>query len=315
MTIQARQTIAEIRPEFLRSALRTEGIMLDFGAFSVALRSRLPELVQLLQAVYAEAPFQPRAGFVDTEVELHAAGGFRRWARPLAHIEIDGIDPFEAFPRSQLLPHFEWGVNWAFANMMNTHLLLHAGAVEIDGHGVLLIARPGSGKSTLTAGLVGRGARLLSDEFGVVRTDDSLLLPMTKPIALKNQSIAALRAWSPQARIGPVFVNTRKGDLAHHAVPADALARSHEPAQPHLVIFPQFEQDAPPSLQRIGQASAFMELAANSFNYTVRGAAGFETVAQLVEQCPCYRFRYGSLTDAVATVFELCGAAAEAADA
>lgn len=290
----------------LASTLASSGLAFDYGAFRVRVRTRIAEFAALLQSVYAHSPFVAAAGFCDTSIDLLPAGGLRRWIRPQARIEVDGIDPFGPFPREQLLPHFEWGVNWAFANMMNVHLLLHSGTVEIDGRGVLLIARPGSGKSTLTAGLVARGARLLSDEFGVVRTADGALLPMAKPIALKNESIPTLREWSPEARIGPVFPNTRKGKLAHQAVPEASLRRVHEAAPPALVIFPQYRHGSERALLPVAQARAFMELAANSFNYEVLGPAGFEAVARLVERCACYRFEYASMQDAVDTVFRLC---------
>lgn len=299
-------TLSECSAATLNQALRSGGMYLDFGAFSVRLRSRLKELAALLQSVYPHAPFIEGSRFADADVELLPGRSVRRWVRPLARIEIDGNPPFGVFPRAQLLPHFEWGVNWAFANLMNAHLLLHSGAVEIGGKGVLLIARPGSGKSTLTAGLVARGARLLSDEFGVVRTSDIMLLPMTKPIALKNRAIQVLREWAPEATIGPIFMNTRKGNLAHQAVPASSWQRNHEPAAPRLVIFPQFGEGAQHSLRPVGRAQAFMELASNSFNYELLGPTGFETAAHITEQCDCYRFEYSNMLDAVDTVIRLC---------
>lgn len=289
-------------------SLSTEGLVLDFGAFSVRLRSGLPEFAAQLRSVYPHFPFDTEPRFVDTTIDLLPGSGLRRWLGPLARVEIDGIDPFGPFPRSQTLPHFEWGVNWAFASMMSAHLLLHSGAVDIDGHGVLLIAKPGSGKSTLTAGLVGRGARLLSDEFGVVSTDDMMLLPMAKPIALKNSSIRALRDWSPEACVGPVFENTRKGNLAHQAVPAASVSRVHVPSRPKLVIFPRYREGGECSLLHVTQAQAFMEVAANSFNYEMLGPIGFTTVAQLIDRCACYRLEYASLQDAVDAVLRLCRA-------
>ena len=46
--------------------------------------------------------------------------------------------------------------------------LLHATCVAIDGRGVLLTGRPGSGKSDLALRLIDRGARLVSDDGTVV---------------------------------------------------------------------------------------------------------------------------------------------------
>lgn len=48
----------------------------------------------------------------------------------------------------------------------------HACTVEIDGCAVLIAGRSGAGKSSLTAGLLGIGARLVADDLTVVRVVD-----------------------------------------------------------------------------------------------------------------------------------------------
>lgn len=299
-------TLASIPNSNLAAALGSGGIVLDLGGLRLRVRSKIPEFAEILGRVYANFPFVTDAALTDAVIDLLPVTGPRRWVRRLAHIEIDGIDPFGPFPRAQSLPHFEWAVNWAFANIMNAHLLLHAGAVEVASKGVLLIARPGAGKSTLSAGLMGRGARLLSDEFGVVRTSDAMLLPMAKPIALKNRSIDVLRHWNPEVPIGPTYLKTRKGNLAHQAVSAVSAARVHETATPAVIIFPSFREGGERALTRVAPARSFMELAANSFNYELLGPTGFETVARLVGQCACYMFDYSNMEDAVETVLGLC---------
>jgi ABC-type cobalamin/Fe3+-siderophores transport system ATPase subunit len=45
----------------------------------------------------------------------------------------------------------------------------HACMVEVDGHAVLIAGPSGAGKSSLTAGLLGIGARLFADDLAVVR--------------------------------------------------------------------------------------------------------------------------------------------------
>ena len=48
------------------------------------------------------------------------------------------------------------------------HVLLHAGVVELDGRGVLLVAPEDHGKTTLTAALVRDGFGYLSDEVAAI---------------------------------------------------------------------------------------------------------------------------------------------------
>lgn len=290
----------------IRRALGDEGIGIDLGAFAVRVRSPLHGLAAALQAVYPDFPFDAAPASFDATIDLRPVPGYRRWLRPQATIEVDGIDPFGAFPRAQLLPYFEWGVNWACANMLNAHLMLHSGAIEWKGSGMLLVATPGSGKSTLTAALVARGARLLSDEFGIVRIPDLRLLAMAKPIALKNQAIDVIRQWWPDARLGPRYLNTRKGELSHCAVPLPSVADRGRPVDPRVIVFPRWSPGAALSLTQVAAARAFLELAANSFNYSTLGPTGFDAVERLLGQCRCYHLEYGDLERCVEVIGRLC---------
>jgi HprK-related kinase A len=244
-------------------------------------------------------------GFFDVTASLLKARGLRSVVRPQIEFFADGALPFEPFPADTHLPLLEWGLNWCIAQRSNTHLLLHAGVVERDGRAVVLPALPGSGKSTLVAALCARGHRLLSDEFGVIRLADSMLLPLLKPVALKDASIDVIRKFDPASAFGPVFPKTRKGDVAHLAPPAASTARRHDPADPALVLFPLFEAGAGLELERIPKARAFAKISANSFNYGLLGRNAFVALGRLVERCDVYRLSYGDLDAAVAAIDEL----------
>jgi len=202
----------------------------------------------------------------------------------------------------------EWGLNWCLADRCNTHLLLHAGVVERGGVGVLLPALPGSGKSTLTAALSVSGFRLLSDEFGVVRLDDGLCMPMLRPIALKNESIRVIAALRPDATFGPVFRGTRKGDVAHLAPDERSVEQRNVAAAIRLIVFPQFQAGAATELEPVTRAHAFSKLAVNSFNYELLGPAAFAAVGRLIAACDCYRLSYGNLAEAMSRIDALLAA-------
>jgi HprK-related kinase A len=227
------QRIGALRAADVRDRLSGSGLALDFGFVKARVRSDVPGLGAALQRVYAEFPAGDADGFFDVTASV-TAGGLRRYVRPQIEFFVDGTQPFEPFPADTHLPLLEWGLNWCIAQRSNTHLLLHAGVVEKNGLGIVLPALPGSGKSTLVAALIARGYRLLSDEFGVVRQSDGMLLPLLKPVALKDASIDVIRRFAPASALGPVFPKTRKGDVAHLAPPAASTARRHEPAAPAL---------------------------------------------------------------------------------
>lgn len=54
--------------------------------------------------------------------------------------------------------------------------LLHATCVAIDGQGVLLMGKPGSGKSDLALRLIDRGAMLIADDSTLVEASEGRLL-------------------------------------------------------------------------------------------------------------------------------------------
>jgi HprK-related kinase A len=288
--------------------LQGDGLVLDLGAMRVRVRSPLAELPVPLARVYHWLPPPDDPGFVDCEVELLPVAGPRRAWRPGVRFLADGTEPFEPMPAGLALPQLEWGLNWVFAHLFTRHWLLHAGTLDWHGAGLLLLAAPGSGKSTLTAALSLAGARLLSDEFGVLRLSDRRLLPITKPVALKNAAIALIARRSPQAVLGPVFHKTHKGDVAHLAVPAAAAARRHDSVRPAVVVFPTWRAGARAELTEVRPARAMAEFAANSFNYGVLGEAAFEAACALAAEASCWRLTFGELDDALALLEPLCRA-------
>jgi HprK-related kinase A len=297
--------IGDLDTAALARRLAGEGIALDLGAARVRVRARAPGLAEALRSVYWAFPAEEASGFFDITVRLDRPGGVRRFVGPQVQFSVDGSRPFEPFPADTHLPLLEWGVNYCFAERCHDHLVLHAGVVERQGHAVVLPALPGSGKSTLTAALVCRGYRLLSDEFAIVRLSDGMVVPMLKPLALKNESIDVIRAFAPGAVIGPSFPRTRKGTVAHMAPDEASVAGRRTAARPSLVVFPKYVAGSELQSAPVLRSRAFTRLAVNSFNYAKLGPQGFDAVGELVESCECYSLQYSSLDEAVQTVDEL----------
>lgn len=294
--------VGELRLPDIAAILRDDGLGLDFGAARASVRTDLPALATSIHSVYRHFTVLERRGFFDVTAAVRRASGLRRHLRPQIEFVVDGEVPFAPFPAATDLPLLEWGLNWCLAERCNTRLLLHAGVVERAGVAVILPALPGSGKSTLTAALAASGFRLLSDEFGVVRLDDGLCMPMLRPIALKNESIGVITQQFPDAVLGPVFPGTPKGDVAHLGPGIESVEKRHHSAEARLILFPRFEAGAKTRLEPIARARAFAKLAVNSFNYEVLGPVGFQAVARLIGRCECYRLSYGDLCDAMSSI-------------
>lgn len=284
------------------------GLGLDFGAARVRIRSDVSELATAFLRVYAHYPADDSTGVFDATVEVRHATGLRRYFRPQIRFVVDAKSPFEPFPAANHLPLLEWGMNYALAERSLHSLLLHAGVVALDGKAVLLPAVPGSGKSTLTAALMCRGFRLLSDEFGVVDLASGSLRALVRPVALKNESIEVIAKRYPFATLGTAFDKTRKGRVAHLAPSLDSISARSALSLPRLIVFPQFRRNAPTHLEPVDDVTAFGKLCVNSFNYELQGPRGFDAIAQLINACGLYRIVFSDLDEAVDAIAKLLAA-------
>jgi hypothetical protein len=128
---------------------------------------------------------------------------------------------------------------------------------------------------------------------------------MLKPIALKNESIAIIRAFSQRAVIGTVLKGTRKGDVAHLAPDITSVDGRARDACPSLVLFPRFISGSSFEAYEVAPEIAFAKLAFNSFNYANLGEIAFHAVADLVEKTKAFQIHYGRLEDVVAWIDEM----------
>ena len=269
------------------------------GPFRFQLYSDLADFGLLLRKMYADYTLSI-GEFTDFRISLIRQTRWIPWQLQIQFF-LDGKAPFQPFPRDTPLPFLEWGLNWCVATHAHQYLMLHAGVVEKNNQALILPAWPGSGKSTLSAALCQRGWRLLSDEFGLVQPKDGLLAPFPRLVALKNESIAVIRDFAPDAVMGPEYPKTRKGTVCHLRPPTDSIERDQETAKPRWIVFPKFRKGASMNLRSVEKTEAFVTLSGHSFNYDLIGLRGFQTLANLIDACDCYTFEYGGdLEQAVA---------------
>ncbi len=298
--------IAQLTPADLRALLAGDGVLIPCGTFSVNIRSDLPALTTGISQLYADFPLLDRRDtYVDFEVEVGAPTWLRRHLRPQAILRCDGRVPFKPLPLAQAMPMLEWGLNWVISSHAHDCLVLHAAAVERDGHALVLAAEPGSGKSTLCAALVHRGWRLLSDELTLVSLCDGLIRPIARPISLKNASIEIVRALGADVVISEVCHDTVKGSVAHMRPPAASVMAMDQEAKPAMLIFPKFSAGAQLHSRVEGQAHALIELTRHAFNASVLAGAGFDALCGFIDGVRSFRIAYSSFAQVIPEIDRL----------
>ncbi|MET0106702.1 MAG: HprK-related kinase A [Sedimenticola sp.] len=287
------------------SALGGDGVALSIGPFAVKLKSRIGYVARGLRRLYGDYRVMPDGSFYDFHIAIERPRGIRSRFQPQSLFLVDGETPFKPLPLNQAYPFFEWGLNWCVAQYSHQYLILHAAVVEKDGIAGIIPGNPGAGKSTLCASLVASGWRLLSDEMALIPSGENTLIPVPRPISLKNNSIDILKAYAPEQVYGDSYHDTAKGTIAHMKPPVESIERAGEFATPRLLIFPHFDPESEISVSAFSKGQSFLKTVECSFNYDYLGADGFNRIKRLISSCDCYNFTYSSLEEGLNGVSDL----------
>jgi HprK-related kinase A len=301
--------VEDLAPPELDRCLRQGGLRLRTGPVVTNIRSPLSAVRRGIALHYSQHAVEPDSGFVDFHISVKRPRSVRRWVGKQVVFDFDGSQPFAPLPGGQGFALLEWGLNWCVSSQCHQYLIVHAAVLERGGRALILPAASGSGKSTLCAGLVfGGGWRLLSDELALIDPANGHVVPLPRPLSLKNESIDVLHGFAPAALFGDVVHETSKGRVAHVQPPADGVLRASQIALPAWVVLPRFVAGAPAQLRPLSRARGFMALVDNAFNYNVHGRAGFAAFGDVIDRSACHEFSYSSLAEAVAVFDELARA-------
>ena len=302
---------------------------LRVGPFRYALDLTVRCAAESIERLYTDYPRHSANDWSDFHVRLHSDGLFSSNAT----LYLDHTNPFGSFPKDQAGAMLEWGMNWCVWLNLSHWLIFHAAMLERNGGGLILAADSGVGKSTLAAGLAFSGWRLLSDELTLIDPDDRIelggedagkqnadaleagaseadgqstgstsvarMVPIPRPICLKNASIEVLKRFAPQAEWGAVYPETgRKGTVSHIKPLKDAVQRMDERVCPRWIVFPRYVPGKKATWSRWLKAETVIQLGKNSVDYSTLGPKGFETMCRLVDHCECLRFEYSDLHEA-----------------
>lgn len=278
-----------------------KGLIIRSGPFHYLLRSSVPDVINNISQLYAGFPTIPdvRSVFSDFHVTIKPPSLFRSFFHQQVQFYLDDRIVFNPFPLIHATVMLEWGMNWCVSTQIQSYLIIHAAVIERNGLAAILPAPPGSGKSTLCASLIHEGWRLLSDELALIDLDTLQVVPMPRPVGLKNQSIDVVKQRYPSSVFGVVSSDTLKGSVCHIKPPQSSIEMQDVSCPVGWIIFPRYQTGAASELRMKSKAQSFMEIANNSFNYSVLGSLGFDILRNIVDRASCYSFKYSQLDEAI----------------
>jgi len=297
--------ISDYSENELVGLLKRGDLLLDLKPFVVRICSDIADMAHDISLMYADFYTRPVESFSDFHVSVMRESGVFNWIKPRARFFFDGRPSFIPLPESQAFAMLEWGLNWCVAAHSHHYLIIHAAVVERGGRAALLPGQPGAGKSTLCAGLINRGWRLLSDELALFDMENSLLFGMSRPVNLKNASINVIKQFAPETVMTLPVSDTTKGTVALMRPPRDSVQLASCGARPAWIVLPNYSAGSQPIMKEQGRAETFMLIAEQAFNYDIHGAKGFMAVGDLVGRSQCHRLTYSHLDDAILAFDEL----------
>ena len=168
-------------------------------------------------------------------------------------------------------------------------VMIHAGAVEHDGTGVLMVGSSGSGKTTASIGAALHGFRFLTDD--IVAVDRSgVVRGSRKPVGLRRGAMAALGVPEPDT-------SSKFSKGTSLPIAATSLGIGFGQTAPvGVVIFP--EQHGPAGeFRSISRANALQRLTANCFDPVPLADPDFRALARLVQEAWTFEWTHGPLRD------------------
>jgi HprK-related kinase A len=300
------QLLSYLSTEELRERLARGELSMRVGPYVYKIQSNLPFIAEGIATLYADFKLAEPAEFVDYNIAMRQSGILQR-LRGEARFLFDERSPFDTIPSGQAYAFLEWGMNWCVSLHSNEYLKLHAAAVASGDAAIIMPGVPGAGKSTLCAALGLSGWRILSDEHAMIPLKTTEIVPLCRPVSLKNESIDVIKSFSSNAIFGPVSEETHKGVVMH--MKADLQPDSHDTKtlSVRAMVFPRYARGEPQQLSPRRRTDSFILAAYHSFNYSLLCENGFEAMKTLVQNVDCYDLVYYDLDLAVHTVNELPG--------
>ncbi len=173
---------------------------------------------------------------------------------------------------------------------------IHAGVVGTGGRCVLLPAAAGSGKSSLTAALVHRGYRYLSDEVALIKPNTFLVPPVPLAVCLKSTGWNVMSHYFPH--LGQLMRHQRLDSKVVRYVPPTPASVQQTDARVSHVVFPRYDSNAATEIRPIARSAALRRMMGECWACGHLNRTNVAELIQWIAHIDCYELSFASLEDA-----------------
>lgn len=187
-----------------------------------------------------------------------------------------------------LIYHLTDRIVFHVADKSDNSYCLHAAAVSVGEHALVIPANSGAGKSSFTTWLVANQFNYLTDELILVDSEHRIS-GLARPIQIKANGLDAINSLI----INPdgVFEGKLANAITMTAINGEASDESsHRLA---MMIFPLYNKDSDYELKKLSSAEAGMSLMSNYVNARNLEGHGFREMMAVIRKTPCYSLQYG----------------------
>jgi hypothetical protein len=175
---------------------------------------------------------------------------------------------------------------------------VHAGAVAYRGRALILAGRSNYGKTTLTLGLLQRGAQVLSDEFAMIEPRTECVLPYRRSLHVRPPTpslVSELRFLEmlPRNDLGGGNVWTLSPAQLQHVFP-DCLGAA-APLRYVLILNGEACPGRQATITPLPPAQAAIELLRSAWGASIDFAGTLRAISTTLTRAVCARLQPGAL--------------------
>jgi hypothetical protein len=203
-------------------------------------------------------------------------------------LDIGGASFQSGLSREDLFDLLQDEVVRALVVDMTGAVVLHAGAVSLNGRAIVLAGPTGSGKSSLAAWFVANGFRYLSDEVVALVEGGTDVVGFPRAMVVKGEAAGKVEAFIGCGAAG--IIRTAASTMIR-PMPERIAGRSPQPCG--LIIFPKFEPGAPLRIAPVSAAQTGLRLMGCNLNARNLRGEGFAEIGALARTAPAFVLHYG----------------------